>query len=294
MKKILMLVLAMVMSVGACFGLTACSCGGAKTIGYQTGTTGGMYINGDEDWGFEGFSNIEGKGYKTAALAATDLINGNLYAVVVDDMPAKAIVNSMNKGGNKLKIVDINLTSEKYAFGFKKGSAMVDDFNTFFEMLKTTGYDGETFDGIMAKYFQGEGTKKGYAYQTVSEGFGSAGSAGQLVIATNIPFSPFEYEDNGKMYGVDIEIAALYAKYKGLELVIKNMDFDSVLLAVQQGYADMGCAGLTVNNARLETNDFSTEYYNASQKLIVAYDNEDFDDCKTAADVEAILKSLNK
>ena len=96
------------------------------------------------------------------------------------------------------------------------------------------------------------------------------------------------------MYGVDIEIAALYAQYKGLELVIKNMDFDSVLLAVQQGYANMGCAGLTVNQARLATNDFSTEYYNASQKLIVAYDNTDFDDCKTAADVEAILKNLNK
>ena len=294
MKKFLIIVLAMLLCVGCCFGSTACSCGGKKTIGYQTGTTGGMYINGDEDWGFDGFPNIEGKGYKTAALAATDLINGNLYAVVVDDMPAKAIVNSMNKGGKKLKVIDIELTSEQYAFGFAKGSPMVADFNAFFDMLKTTGYDGETFDGIMAKYFQGEGTKKGYAYETVSSGFGNAGSSNQLVIATNIPFSPFEYEDNGKMYGVDIEIAALYAKYKGLELVIKNMDFDSVLLAVQQGYADMGCAGLTVNQARLATNDFSTEYYNASQKLIVAYDNTDFDDCKTAADVEAILKSLNK
>ena len=67
-----------------------------KKIGYQTGTTGGMYINGDEDWGYDGFANIEGKGYATAQDALQDLINGNIYAVVVDEAPGAALVKAVN------------------------------------------------------------------------------------------------------------------------------------------------------------------------------------------------------
>lgn len=68
-----------------------------KKIGYQTGTTGGMYIVGDADWGYDGFANIMGKGYQSAQDAVTDLINGNIYAVVVDNAPANAIVNAVNQ-----------------------------------------------------------------------------------------------------------------------------------------------------------------------------------------------------
>ncbi len=60
-----------------------------KKVGYQTGTTSVDYVG--------GFANIEGKGYDTAALAAYDVINGNIYAVVVDNAPAAAIVDSYNK-----------------------------------------------------------------------------------------------------------------------------------------------------------------------------------------------------
>ena len=67
-----------------------------KKIGYQNGTTGGMYIVGDEDWGYTGFANIDGKGYATAQDAVVDLINGNIYAVVVDEAPANALVNAVN------------------------------------------------------------------------------------------------------------------------------------------------------------------------------------------------------
>jgi ABC-type amino acid transport substrate-binding protein len=67
-----------------------------KKVGYQIGTTGGMYVNGDEDWGYAGFANLEGKGYATAQDAVTDLINGNLYAVVVDEAPANALVKAAN------------------------------------------------------------------------------------------------------------------------------------------------------------------------------------------------------
>jgi polar amino acid transport system substrate-binding protein len=68
-----------------------------KKVGFQNGTTGGMYVNGDADWGYDGFANLEGKGYATAQDAVTDLKNGNLYAVVVDEAPANALVKAVNK-----------------------------------------------------------------------------------------------------------------------------------------------------------------------------------------------------
>lgn len=119
-------------------------------------------------------------------------------------------------------------------------------------------------------------------------------SKDQLVVATNAAFEPFEYTLGGsEYYGIDMEIAALLAEYLGKELVIKNMDFDAVCLSVGQGKADIAMSGLTVKEDRKEYVTFSDTYYNASQKLIVREDDNTFDNCKTAADVEAILSSLS-
>jgi polar amino acid transport system substrate-binding protein len=92
-------------------------------------------------------------------------------------------------------------------------------------------------------------------------------------------------------YGIDMEIAAALASYLGKELVIVNMDFDSVCLAVGQQKCDIAMAGLTVSEDRLEYVTFSTPYYKASQKLIVKSDNTEFDACNSVADVEAILNA---
>ena len=91
-----------------------------------------------------------------------------------------------------------------------------------------------------------------------------------------------------------MEIADLLAKKLGKELVIMNIDFDAVCLSVGQHKADIAMAGLTVREDRKEHVNFSDSYYTASQRLIVKSDDETFKDCKTAADVEAILKKLDK
>ena len=67
-----------------------------KKAGAQSGTTGFYYINGSEDFGFDGFSNIDMNAYDSAALAVTDLINGAIDFVVVDKDPAKAIIKKVN------------------------------------------------------------------------------------------------------------------------------------------------------------------------------------------------------
>ena len=190
------------------------------------------------------------------------------------------------KEGDVVKVIDIKLTDEEYAFAVKKGNTeLVNDFNEFLAEIQENG----TFAEIVAKYFENTGTKVG-----VELAIGSVANTDEnFVVATNCPFEPFEYiGDDGKAYGIDLEIAALYAAEKGLELVVKNIAFDAILNDVNAGYSDMGMAGMTVNEDRLVSNDFTTAYYQASQKIIVAADNTDFDNCETAEDVENVLKSL--
>lgn len=66
-------------------------------VGTQKGTTGYMYSKGDESFGYEGFSNIETLMYDSGALAVKDLSNGKINAVIIDEMPAKMIAESINK-----------------------------------------------------------------------------------------------------------------------------------------------------------------------------------------------------
>ncbi len=192
-----------------------------------------------------------------------------------------------NTGSTQVKIIDIKLTDEEYAFVVKKGNTeLVNDFNTFLNSIKENG----KFDEIVAKYFEGKGTKKGISYVSDAN---VTNDDKTFVVATNCPFEPFEYVGtDGLIYGIDIEIAQLYAEAKGLTLVVKNIDFDAIFTNVDSNYADMGMAGITISDERLALYDFTNTYYKASQKLVVAADNTDFDNCKTAEDVEKVLAEL--
>lgn len=190
-------------------------------------------------------------------------------------------------GGEDVRMIDVSLTDEEYAFVTKKSNvSLISDFNEFLFEIKSSG----EFDEIVAKYFEGEGEKEGYPVTTDNV----VNDEGNFVVATNCPFEPFEYiGKDGKIYGVDIEIAAAYAESRGLELIIKNIDFDSIFLQVENGYADIGMAGITVSEERERIYGFTDAYFAASQKLIVSADCEDFDGCESADDVNAILASLS-
>ena len=91
-----------------------------------------------------------------------------------------------------------------------------------------------------------------------------------LVMATNAEFPPYEYHgDDGSIIGIDAEIAQAIADEMGRNLVIEDMQFDSILAAVQSGKADMGVAGMTITEDRLQNVDFSTPYATAAQVIIV-------------------------
>ena len=90
-----------------------------------------------------------------------------------------------------------------------------------------------------------------------------------LKMGTNAYFQPYEYYDGDKIVGIDAEIAALIADKLGMELQIVDMEFDSILTAVNEGSVDFGMAGMTVTEDRLLEVDFSISYANGKQVVIV-------------------------
>ena len=104
-------------------------------------------------------------------------------------------------------------------------------------------------------------TEEAAAYTTVEEG--------KLIMATNAYFPPYEFYEGDKIVGIDAEIAQAVADKLGLELVINDMEFDSIITNVKQGAADFGLAGMTVSEDRLKEVDFSISYASGVQVVIV-------------------------
>lgn len=203
-----------------------------------------------------------------------------LFIVIL--MVATVITGCGSKAGSGVKVIDIQLTQEEYAFGVDKNQPeLLEEVNKFIAKIQSDG----TFDSILNKYF-GDGTPEPVDSAKLDS------SKDQLVVATNAAFEPFEYMVGDKYFGVDMEIANLLADHLGKELVISNMEFESVCLSVGQSKADIAMAGLTIKEDRKEYVNFTNKYYDAAQRLIVMANDKTFDDAKTVEDVEAILSGL--
>lgn len=98
-------------------------------------------------------------------------------------------------------------------------------------------------------------------------------SAGKLVVATSPDFPPFEYLEGDKVVGIEVEILEMIADELGVELVIEEMDFDSVLPGVQAGKYDVGMSGITITEKRLKNAAFTQPYFLASQAIVVLADS---------------------
>ena len=203
-----------------------------------------------------------------------------IIAVIAALTMVVASLTACGKSGDSTaktaKVIDIDLTNEEYAFGVDKDQPeLLEKVNAFIKEIKDNG----KFDEICSHYF-GDGEPVGV------ESAAYDASKDQLVVATN---AAFEHMIGDKYAGIDMEIAGALAEYLGVELVVQNMDFDAVCLSVGQHKCDVAMAGLTVKPDREEYVTFSDSYYSASQQLIVTSDDTEFDSCKTADDVNALL-----
>ncbi len=99
-------------------------------------------------------------------------------------------------------------------------------------------------------------------------------AAEKLVMATNAAFPPYEFYEGEKIVGIDAEIAAAIAEKLGMELEIQDTEFGSIITGVQTGKYDIGMAGMTVTEERMQTVNFSETYATGIQSVIVKADSD--------------------
>lgn len=115
-------------------------------------------------------------------------------------------------------------------------------------------------------------TSQGSVSDQQSGDYGSftTAEAGKLHMATNAAFPPYEMlTDDGSFEGIDVEVATEIAKKLGLELVVDDQEFTAAITAAANGQSDIVMAGLTVNEERKETLDFTDSYATGVQVVIV-------------------------
>lgn len=225
---------------------------GAK-IGVQIGTVGDTYASdyeGDD-------AGTEVARYNKGADAVQALKQNKIDCVIIDEQPALAFVDK----NPELKILDEEFTNEDYAICVAKGNdELLDKINGALDELKQDG----TLESIINNYIGVDAGKTPYVSSD-----DVIRDNGTLTMATNAAFPPYEYYENGTIVGIDADMAQAISDKLGMNLVISDMEFDSIIAAVQSGKADFGAAGLTVTEDRLKNINFSEAYTTAKQVIIV-------------------------
>lgn len=162
-----------------------------------------------------------------------------------------------------LKILDTEYANEDYAVCVaKENTELLDQINAALAEIKADG----TQQKIVDKYISG--VEHDLEFQKDAEG------KEELHMATNAQFPPYEYYDGDKIVGIDAEMAAAIADKLDKKLVIDDMDFDAIITSVQTGKSDMGMAGMTVTDERLQSISFSDTYAQGIQVVIVPEDSK--------------------
>lgn len=228
-----------------------------KKIGVQLGTTGDTLVTEYEE---DGSGTIVER-YNKGADAIQALKQGKADAVVIDVQPATEFVSS-NKD---LMILEEDFVTEDYAICISKSRPeLTASINEALDALRANG----TLERIINNYI---GDNAGQTPYVSPENVDRTN--GTLTMATNAYFKPYEYYEGGQIVGIDADLSTAIADYLGMSLVIEDMEFDSIITAVQSGKADFGASGMSVTPDRLKNIDFSNPY-TTSQQVIVVRDND--------------------
>jgi len=226
---------------------------GTAIIGVQRDTTGHLFV---ED-------NLPGAtidAFPQGADAVMALLAGSVDAVVIDSLPAARFIFA-NQG--RLTLLEGDLTAEYYGIAFQIGSEYTEKFDNAINELRANG----TMDAIY-DYWVNENPE---ASRYVSPQ-GTTHPNGTLIMATSAGFEPFEFWEGDQIVGFDVCLSNAIGDVLGYQIEIMDMEFGSIILAVQAGQADFGMAGMTIRDDRREFVDFSQGYFNASQVVIVRAD----------------------
>lgn len=229
-----------------------------KKISVQNGTTGADYA--------EKVSNnvIFQKSYQEVIL---DVVNGKADCEIVDSTVAVSQVSAHPE----LQVLDILSDSpvEEYGFIFAlENTALRDSFNAAFAKIVETGLYQNIWD-----YYE----ENGFATDTPS----FFNYKGVLTVETSPDFPPFEYPYGNGYAGIDMDLMQAICNDINYRLVIKNNNFDSIIMSVSQGKSDMGASGFTISDDRKNSVLFSNPYAEIRQVVVVPVGS----DIKTLDDV---------
>ena len=219
-----------------------------KNIGVQLGTTGDIYAQDVEGATVEQYNK-----FNDAVLA---LKQGKVDAVIIDNEPGKVFVEQ----NDDILMLDEDFAVEDYAIALNKGSELTAQFNEAIAAIQENG----TLQAILDKYINGVEGAEGYVTPE-----GTEYPNGTLTMATNAYFPPYEYYEGEEIVGIDAEFAKAICDYLGYELVIEDMEFASIIPAINSGKADFGAAGMTVTEDRLANVDFTDSYCTGIQSVLV-------------------------
>ena len=103
----------------------------------------------------------------------------------------------------------------------------------------------------------------------------STAFAGSIIVAHDTNFKPFEFKQDGKYTGFDIELWEAIAAELKLDYKTQPMDFNGIIPGLQTGSVDVGIAGMTIKPSREKVVDFSQPYYDSGLVILVRADNTD-------------------
>lgn len=196
-------------------------------------------------------------------------------------------------------IIDVNLTEEEYVIGVNKGKPELKaQLNTWLEELNSE--EGMTVNGekvTIKSLYEAEmsAMADGNEITAVTNvKTASTNRDNELVVATNSGFKPFEYPTgNNSFGGVDMQVVKIFADKLGKELVIIDIDFDTVVENVEAGYSDIVIAGLSYSEDRAQKVDFTIPYYSTTQQIaVLKKDAGLFENCTTPEQVNAVISGL--
>ena len=97
---------------------------------------------------------------------------------------------------------------------------------------------------------------------------------GQLTVCSDMPYKPFEFEEDGKVQGFDYEVVSAMADQVGLDVEFRTTPFDSIIPALAAGECDMIASAMTITDERAEQVDFTEAYFDADQSLLIRAEDE--------------------
>ena len=205
--------------------------------------------------------------YNKGADAIQALLQGKIDCMVTDEAPAKAF----QRVNPSLQILPETFDASSFAICVGKDHGeLKQSINHAIRILKANG----VIDSIVNRHLE-RGIAVAYTPKTSDakkmgpEALQKLGLKKSLRFATNATFEPFEYYQDGKIVGIDVDVANAIGDVLGVDVEILDMEFDAIITSVQAGKADAGIAGITVTPEREKNIGFTDSYADVRQVIMV-------------------------